>query len=192
VRKPVLVASAALLVAGCGDVHGRPIELVHAAARRTVDAGSARIRETRRRVSREGTIELAGDRARIVEHGRFGYREYRFLGAAWYETGGNLNAFGEDLGGKWIRHPRVHERERDLLARYRSVVRSLGRATAIREVGDRRYHASIDGARTVLRLDSHGRLRELRGRGVVYLLDRFGTSVDVDPPRKADLYVGHD
>jgi hypothetical protein len=192
VRKPLLVASAALLLAGCGEVHGSPVELVHGAAKRTVEADSARVRESRRGLAREGTIRLAGDRARIVEQGRFGYREYRFLGASWYEIGGNLNAFGEDLGGKWIRHPRLHERERDVLAEYVTVVRSVGRAEAIRDLGGRRYRATIDGVPTVLRLDSHGRLRMLRHGGVVYAFDRFGTDVDVEPPAKEDIYVGHD
>lgn len=193
-RKRLLVAAAALALAGCGEVHGTPAELVRGAAQRTLDAKTAHVVvQYEDGVRREGDVELRGDRAKIVEHGEFGYKEYRYTGdGAWYELGGKYNPYGEDLGGKWIRHPRRSERERDVLDQYDAVVRSLARATRIRALGHRLYRARLDGGAARIRLDSHGRLVRLRTPETLYELGDFGTDVDVEAPPKDEIYTGHD
>lgn len=187
-----LILAATTLLAGCGGaVHGTPSQLVHRAPQRTFAAGSADLHERVPGLTREGEVELGGDRARIVEHGRYGYREYRYLGGAWFQAGGDIGSFGEDLGGKWVRHPRRGSPD-DVLADLTGMVRSLTRATGVRSVGKGRYRALVGGDRVDIRLDGHGRVVELRGGQTLVVLSHFGRKVQVEAPPADELYVGHD
>jgi hypothetical protein len=188
------VVAMLVLAAGCGDggLQGTPAQVVHAAAQRTLAERTARITEHGGGLTRKGELELAGNRMHLVEHGRFGYREYRFVGAAWYRSGGQIGPQGEDLANHWVRYPRATHRGQDHLRRYQLWVRGLRTATDVSALGDRRYRARVAGVRVELRLDGDGRLVRVDGGGTTYEYGGFGTRVSVRVPPPSEIYTGHD
>lgn len=191
-RLALLAGLGSLLLAGCGGtVTGTPAQLVHRAPARTFAAGSAHLDQSSPGLTRAGDVELQGSRAELVEHGRFGYREYRYLGNAWFQLGGEIGDVGEDLGGKWVVHPRAGAPD-DVLAGLERDVRSLARARNVRKLKDGAFAIELDGARATVRLDSRGRLRELHRGTLLLALSHFGTGVDVERPPADQMYVGHD
>ena len=192
IRRLALVSACGLLLAGCGKtVTGTPSQLVHRAPARTFAAGSEHLDQSSPGLTRSGDVELRGSKAKIVEHGRFGYREYRYLGNAWFQLGGEIGDTGEDLGGKWVVHPRAGAND-DVLAQLAADVQSLTRARQVRKLKGGAYSLVVDGKRVTVRLDPQGRLRELHRGTLLIALSHFGTSVDVKRPPADQMYVGHD
>lgn len=120
-------------------------------------------------IVREGDIQLDGRRAVIVEHGPYGYREYRYLGPVWFQIGGEISAFGEDLAGKWVRHPRRGATD-DVLAEILRAIRT-------------RPHP---------KLDARGRIERVRLPNGSIVLSHYGVRVKVEAPPADQLYTGHD
>ena len=120
-------------------------------------------------IERQGDVQFDGRRARIVENGPYGYREYRYIGPSWFQIGGEIGPVGEDLAGKWVRHPRRGATD-DVLAQIMRAIRT-------------RPHP---------KLDTRGRIARVRLRDGWIVLSHYGVRVKVDPPPADQMYVGHD
>ena len=161
-RLTLLALSVVLVGCGAAPLTGPPVK-------RTLESKSAHFKMVVPGIEREGDVQFDGLRARIVEHGPYGYREYRYLGSAWFQIGGEINAYGEDLAGKWVRHPRRGATD-DVLAEILQAV-------------ERDPHTKLDG---------RGRIERVRLPKGWLELSHYGVHVKVDRPPADQLYVGHD